>query len=69
MPATTARTFISIQDAAEMVGVSVKTIRRWIAGGKLTAHRPSPRVIRIDAAEICRLMDASATTRFTGEVA
>lgn len=61
--------FISIQDAAEMVGVSTKTIRRWIAHGKLTAHRPSQRVIRIDPADICRLMDATATTRFDGEVA
>lgn len=63
------RTFISIQDAAEMVGVSVKTIRRWIAHGKLTAYRPSARVIRLDAAEVDAMMDATATTRFNGEVA
>lgn len=63
------RKYESIQEAAGRLGVHTKTIRRWIAQGKLTAYRPSARVIRLDAAEVDAMMDATATTRFNGEVA
>lgn len=64
MPAKTTRSFISIQQAATHVGVHTKTIRRWIAQGKLTAYRPSARVIRLDANEVDRMMESTATTRW-----
>ena len=42
----------SISSAAEYVGVSTKTIRRWIAAGHITGYRTGPRLIRVDAAEL-----------------
>jgi|RhiMetStandDraft_8_1073273.scaffolds.fasta_scaffold142551_1 excisionase family DNA binding protein len=43
---------VSIAAAAEHYGVSQQTVRRWIASGKITAHRIEPRLIRIDLDEI-----------------
>lgn len=45
-----------IADAAVRCGVSTKTIRRRIADGSLTAYRVGPRIIRIDMAEVERLL-------------
>lgn len=39
---------VSIQRAAEHLGVDPKTIRRRIADGKLLAYRVGPRLIRVD---------------------
>jgi excisionase family DNA binding protein len=44
--------FISMYDAAERAGVSVKTIRNWISRGNLQAYEfKGSRLIRIDADE------------------
>jgi excisionase family DNA binding protein len=43
---------VSIAATAEHYGVSQQTVRRWIASGKITAHRIEPRLIRIDLDEI-----------------
>jgi excisionase family DNA binding protein len=43
---------VSIAAAAEHYGVSRQTVRRWIAGGKITAYRVEPRLIRVDLDEI-----------------
>lgn len=43
---------ISMQEAADTYGVSTKTIRRYIAGGLLTAHRVGPRLIRLDSEQV-----------------
>jgi len=43
---------ITMQEAAETYGVSVKTIRRYIATGRLTAERIGPRLIRLDADQV-----------------
>ncbi|MBH5297514.1 helix-turn-helix domain-containing protein [Corynebacterium ulcerans] len=58
------RSYESLQDSARRIGVAVKTLRRWIAQGKITAYRPSARVIRLDAAEVDAMMDATASTRW-----
>lgn len=42
---------VSIQSAAEHYGVSERTVRRWIAEGRLTAYRVGPRLIRVDLSE------------------
>lgn len=42
----------SIQNGANRVGVSTRTLRRWIAAGQLTAHRAGPKLIRIDSADL-----------------
>ncbi|MEB3023925.1 excisionase family DNA-binding protein [[Mycobacterium] crassicus] len=42
----------SIAEAAEHFGVSGMTVRRWIAAGRLSAHRVGPRLIRLDRDEL-----------------
>jgi excisionase family DNA binding protein len=49
--------YLSLEEAAEAMSVSVKTIRRWIAAGTLPAYRCGKRAIRI------RLEDLEATPR------
>lgn len=45
----------NIRQTAEHFGVDDKTIRRWIAQGRLTAYRVGPRLIRIDRESILKL--------------
>ena len=42
----------SIAAAAEHAGVAPKTIRRYIAAGRLTGYRFGPRLIRVDLDEL-----------------
>ena len=49
--------YLSLEEAAECMSVSVKTLRRWIAAGTLPAYRCGRRVIRI------KLEDLEATPR------
>jgi excisionase family DNA binding protein len=44
--------YVSQQTAADYAGVSVATIRGWVASGLLTGYRMGPRLIRIDLSEI-----------------
>lgn len=48
----TDRRFISQNAAAERWDVSVDTIRRMIASGKVTGYRLNNRIIRVDVAEL-----------------
>jgi excisionase family DNA binding protein len=43
---------ISMQEAADLCGVSETTIRRYIAAGLVTAYRVGPRMIRLDADQV-----------------
>ncbi|MGO1276639.1 MAG: helix-turn-helix transcriptional regulator [Corynebacterium variabile] len=49
---TTERRYETMQSAAERTGLSVKSIRRRIAEGRLTAYRMGQRVIRLDPSEV-----------------
>ena len=57
--ATPARRWASITETAEHVGVSTRSIRQWIADGRLKAYRNGGEgsLIRLDLAEV----DASFT--------
>lgn len=46
------RRFIRQEAAAERWDVSVDTIRRMIAAGKVTGYRLNNRIIRVDVAEV-----------------
>ncbi|MGB3885139.1 helix-turn-helix domain-containing protein [Gordonia sp. (in: high G+C Gram-positive bacteria)] len=48
--------YLSIQQAADYLGVADKTVRRWVASGRLGARRAGPRLLRIELAEIDRFM-------------
>ena len=39
--------YLSLEEAADALAVSTKTIRRWIAAGTLPAYRCGKRAIRI----------------------
>lgn len=47
---------IGIQEAADRLGVSYRTVRRWIATGRLTAVRVGPRLLKVSAADLDALM-------------
>jgi excisionase family DNA binding protein len=47
----------SLPDASTHLGVSTKTIRRWIDEGKLTGYRVGERFIRVDMDEVERLSE------------
>ncbi len=43
---------VPMKAAAIEAGVSVCTLRRWIAEGRLPAYRVGPRLIRVDLADL-----------------
>lgn len=47
---------VTLNDAAERTGLCVRTIRRYIAAGRLRAYRIGPRAIRIDTDDIDALL-------------
>ncbi|AKC38489.1 DNA binding domain-containing protein [Mycolicibacterium phlei] len=47
---------ISIAEAADRLDVCPRTIRRYIAAGRLTAYRIGPRLIKIDPNELEHLL-------------
>ncbi len=53
MPAPTARRrYVTINDAADYLGVSERTIRQMIADRRLKAYRNGRKIIRLDLNEI-----------------
>lgn len=48
--------FLSVQEASDELGVSTKTVRRWISEGRLTARRAGPRLIRIANSDLDKMM-------------
>ncbi|WP_367181608.1 excisionase family DNA-binding protein [uncultured Serinicoccus sp.] len=53
---TKARHYESLAAAAERTGMSIRTLRRRIAEGQLPAYRSGPRLIRVNPADVDRLM-------------
>lgn len=43
---------IGIQEAADYCNVSYRTIRRWIADGRLNAVRVGPRLLKVAASDV-----------------
>ncbi|MEP9391682.1 helix-turn-helix domain-containing protein [Gordonia sp. VNK1] len=52
----TLRRLESITVAAEYADVSVRTLRRYIASGRLTAYRVGPRLIKVDLNDLDAMM-------------
>ena len=56
MPRTTTaappKRLVPLDDAAEYVSCNERTIRRYIAAGRLTGYRVGPRLIRVDLDEL-----------------
>lgn len=51
----------SVRDAADHFGVSTNTIRAWIRGGRITATRIGPKLIRVDFDSVARLITPTTT--------
>lgn len=47
---------IGLQQAADRCGVNYRTIRRWIAAGRLNAVRVGPKLLKVDAADVEALL-------------
>ena len=46
------RKYETIQSTAVRLGVSTRSIRRWIADGTLTAYRLGGKIVRLDPDEV-----------------
>ncbi|MGB8385196.1 MAG: helix-turn-helix domain-containing protein [Dermatophilaceae bacterium] len=57
------RTYESLAEAAERTHVSVRTLRRWIAQGRLNAYRAGPRLLRINPDDVDAMMRPSISPR------
>jgi len=53
-----ARRLVTLTEAADLLAVSVKTVRRYIAAGDLDAVRLGRKTIRIKTESLDRLIDA-----------
>lgn len=51
------RRLVSLNDTAEMLDVSVKTVRRYIASGRLDAVRLGRRTLRVRIESVDRLIE------------
>lgn len=49
---------LTVKQTAHALGVSTKTIRRMVAGGKLVTHRFSRNLLRVDGESVMRLLAA-----------
>ena len=56
--------FLSLEEAADCMSVSVKTIRRWIAAGTIPAYRCGKRAIRIKVEDLEAVPRRSPSARW-----
>ena len=56
MAQATSRRYITLEDAADMLGCTTRTIRNRIADGSLTGYRLGKRAIRVDLADVEALL-------------
>lgn len=48
--------YLGVSRAAEILDVNEKTLRRWIVEGKLPAYRIADHSIRVDRADVMKLV-------------
>ena len=66
--ATFPRRLVSLPEAAEVLAVSPKTVRRYIAAGDLDAVRLGRRTIRIKTESLDRLINAHPVNAWRSRV-
>lgn len=45
-------TYIGVSEAAQLLGLSVLTVRRYVASGRLRAYRVGDKTIRLDRNDV-----------------
>lgn len=53
----------TLQSAADRLAIDTRTLRRWIAAGRLEAYRTGPRLIRLDVDEVDALLSPVSAVR------
>jgi excisionase family DNA binding protein len=53
---TTTRHLVSLTDAAKLLGVHTRTLRRYIAEGRIQGYRIGPRLVKVDTRDLDSLM-------------
>ncbi len=56
MPASARRKLISVEAAAERLNIHSKTIRRYIAEGRITGYRVGGKLVRVAEADVDALI-------------
>lgn len=57
------RRYETLQSAADRLSVDTRTLRSWIAAGRLEAYRTGPRLLRVDVDEVDALLAPVSTAR------
>ena len=52
VPFPDTRRLVSLHKAGELLGVNERTIRRYIAAGRITAYRLGPKLVRVNRDEV-----------------
>ena len=52
MRTTSLPQYLTLADAADLHGVTVRTLQRWLDTGLLTRYKLGPRLVRVDRAEL-----------------
>ena len=60
---TGARRLVGLAAAAAYADVSTRTLRRYIAHGRLTGYRVGPRLLKVDLSDLDRLARPIPTAR------
>jgi excisionase family DNA binding protein len=56
LSSTKRRTLVSIEQAAELLGCTDRSIRRWITDGRLPAYRVANKLVRLDLDDVYALL-------------
>jgi excisionase family DNA binding protein len=65
-PASHARRYASLDEAAKYLGVNERTIRRHIAAGRLIGYRLGTRLVRVDLNELDAMLIKTIPTAGAG---
>jgi excisionase family DNA binding protein len=63
MPAQPTRQLLTIVGAADYIGVCPRTVRNYIAAGRLVGYRLGPHAIRIDVADLDAMLSPIPATQ------
>lgn len=62
-PTPSAADWLTVEQAAQRVGMSAKTIRRWIDAGRLPAYRAGATAVRVRPADVDACLTRIPATR------